>query len=377
MLHLIKIENVLSYKKATLDFYASSKTENEFLPSSFGHRITPVAAIFGNNASGKTNLVEALRLLVKNIVHSFRDQKVFYSPHATLTGEPSSFSVVVELNGNLFEYELVIQKKKVLKEQLRVKGPKRRYRRVFLRESRTIKIGSQYTKDYPLKGKNLPEFCTAISLLYHSGFSPINDFYRYFEKVFIYSPERPPRFFFWDHTLKSIKEGPREQKAFILKMLEVADVGIKQFSILKPAEKPYWGVEFIHEIEGQKVKFRHDQESEGTIYLFLLSLYLYTSLRTGSPVILDQIEGYIHPWTWEYIVNLFKNPENNASRAQLIFTTHCPTVMDVLEKEEVWLVKKAEGVSEIYSAKDFKGLSPTTDLKAFYLSGKLGAVPGC
>ncbi len=375
MVHVIRFQNVLSYKEAEVDFYTSTKQENSLL-SAFTRGLSPLAAIFGNNASGKSNFIEALAIFKRLVIDSFKEGKLYYFPHLMLHNKDSLFEIIIEVDGHLYHYYLRYNQKSVIKESLSIRKPKKRFRRIFLREGKRLKIGDKFKHSFPLKKEEVDPSYLALPYLYHSGFKPVNPIYNFFQDMIIYLPGKGETTPLFEKALIQIQKGPPELIQFTRRILEMADIGIKDF-LMSQERKAFRGIEFIHTFsEEQKIPLSFYEESTGTVILFLLSPHFYQVLRKGSLMALDQIDGNIHPWTWEKILNLFRSPAKNVSQAQLLFSTHCPSVMDSLQKEELWLVEKRQGFSEIYSAKDFVDLKKSADLRRLYLSGKLGAVPG-
>ncbi len=374
MIHCFRFRNVLSYREGEIDFYASGRRENS-LPSGFAPGICPVAAIFGNNASGKSNFIEAFRLFRELVVSSFKEGRLYYLPHVLLHGEDSLFEIEAEINGQLYRYHLRYNEKEVTDEVLLVRKVGKRFRRIFLRQGNQLKIGEGFRQAFPLKKKLVASGYVALPYLYHSGFEPVQPLFDFLKEITVYLPGRGEGKGFLESALRELHRADPGLLQFVKRILEIADVGIKDF-LFSQEKKAFQGLEFVHAFTRKEARLSLAEESTGTVILFLLSPHLYRILQRGSLMVLDQVDGNIHPWTWEKILNFFRSPARNVAQAQLLFSTHCPSVMDCLRKEELWLVEKRDGFSEIYSAKDFVDLKKGEDLRRLYLSGKLGAVPG-
>ena len=98
-------------------------------------------------------------------------------------------------------------------------------------------------------------------------------------------------------------------------------------------------------------------------------------LENGYVLVVDELDTSLHPLALRGVIELFKNPKTNPKHAQLIFTTHDTSVMDLFNREQVWLVEKNNKyMSTLISVDEFKGR--TTDIiEKKYLAGRYGALP--
>lgn len=89
----------------------------------------------------------------------------------------------------------------------------------------------------------------------------------------------------------------------------------------------------------------------------------------------DELDTSLHPLALRGVIELFKNPKTNPKHAQLIFTTHDTSIMDLFNREQVWLVEKNKDyASELISVSDFEGRS-TDIIEKKYMAGRYGALP--
>ena len=117
-------------------------------------------------------------------------------------------------------------------------------------------------------------------------------------------------------------------------------------------------------------------ESSGTQRLFHLIPQLYIALDSGSPAVLDEIDGDLHVAIVNEIIHWFHTHETNPHNAQLFVTVHNVGVLDDLEKEELFIVEKGQdGATRIHSAQDVSGLRRDTRLYPKYRAGVLGGIP--
>jgi len=118
------------------------------------------------------------------------------------------------------------------------------------------------------------------------------------------------------------------------------------------------------------------EESSGTQRFIEIFPRLYYVLETGGIAIIDEIDTDLHPLLLPELFRWFGDQERNPRGAQLLFTAHNPALLNDLEKEQVFLTEKPSGQStNVYGARDIKGLRREPSLMKKYLAGELGAVP--
>jgi len=133
-----------------------------------------------------------------------------------------------------------------------------------------------------------------------------------------------------------------------------------------------------------EASFDLSEESDGTQKLFALAGPWSYVLMKGCIVVVDELDARLHPALTRWLVRLFHDPKTNPHGAQLIFTTHSPGLLDhrpqgqpLLRRDQVWLVEKdAHGGTALYSLWDFRK-PPRRDenIRLGYLAGRYGAVP--
>jgi len=119
-----------------------------------------------------------------------------------------------------------------------------------------------------------------------------------------------------------------------------------------------------------------EHESEGTQKLFELSPFIYEALKHKKPIIIDEFDARFHPLLTKRILELFNSNENTGS--QLIFTTHDTNLLssDLLRRDQIEFVEKDKyGASHLYSLAKFKGIRNTASFEKDYIQGKYGAIP--
>jgi AAA15 family ATPase/GTPase len=137
---------------------------------------------------------------------------------------------------------------------------------------------------------------------------------------------------------------------------------------------------FSHRTESEETElFDLAMESAGTRKLFRLAPLVINALDNGGVLIVDELDGSMHPFMAELIIRLFNDPEVNKGSAQLIFSTHNISLMssEHFRRDQIWLTEKQNGATRIFSLEDFdkKKVKPLSPFNRWYAEGRFGAVP--
>ena len=128
--------------------------------------------------------------------------------------------------------------------------------------------------------------------------------------------------------------------------------------------------------DGEAVAFDLGEESDGTRKLFDYAGGLLQAIDHGATVCIDELDRSLHPHISRFLVELFQH-SNNPKNAQLVFSTHDVTLMDqdLLRRDQVWFIEKdARGGSRLYPLLDYSPRKGEA-LERGYLKGRYGAVP--
>ncbi len=121
--------------------------------------------------------------------------------------------------------------------------------------------------------------------------------------------------------------------------------------------------------------FEFCDESDGTKRLFDL-VYMLLTKQADTVFIVDELERSLHPKLTRHFLELFMDM-HKGDNIQLIFTTHESTIMDqsLFRRDEIWFVERDEnGDSRVYSLDRFKERYDKKISKD-YLDGRYGAIP--
>lgn len=356
--------------------------------------VLPVAAIYGANASGKTNVVLAMRFMASVVRSSHArwvpDKPIQLEPFAGQANTPSTFSTDFLLGGVRYQYGFSLSPEAVVEEWMYA-YPSGKKQTWFRREgnkaiSFSTKLqGENRTIERLTRQNSL--FLSAAAQNNHQALLPI---YLWFSRSLSYVTDR--RSVTNEHA-KALYEDP-DLRARLGRMLSVADMGINDLSVRKvdvTAETKEkfkqsaaklisayeMDIHFLHRIGELTLPFDEVQESKGTIAFLCLLYPALQALKDGGVVFVDELDESLHPLLAIEVIRQFGDTASNPNGAQLIFNTHDTNLLGagVLRRDEIWFTeKRQDGASQIYPLTDFKPRKQE-DLANGYLQGRYGAIP--
>ena len=361
-------------------------------------RVLTVAGIYGPNASGKSSVLEALAWLSYAIGASLRSWSDFVPrlPHLFGDGpdQPSTFEVDFEVAGVRHGYRLEVIYKGVLYESL-YSYPERRRRTLFEREGDDISFRRGLTGVAGIEQLLTPT-TLALSAAKRLGISVIGAAGNALSWMHALGPRKrgatlflPPEHDplsevlagqFEDWTTES---GPdlaiRDAYVALLRFAdpEIDDVVILRDDDPEPSD-PRRRLRFVRNDAGEQVHFEIGQESAGTQAWFNLLGPAFGALRHGQVMLFDEIDASLHPRLSTRLIELFQDPQTNPHNAQLIFTTHDTSLLNALNRDEVWFTEKAPGgATRLIALAEFGGerVRRSLNLERAYLQGRFGAIP--
>jgi energy-coupling factor transporter ATP-binding protein EcfA2 len=384
---------------------------------SIAERVLTVAAVYGPNASGKSNVLDALSWLSTAVQASLRgwDQFIPRDPFKFGDGptSPSIYEVDAVVGGVRYAYTLELDDSKVLFEGL-YSYPERRRRVLFEREGTDIRFRRGLGA---LSGTRelLTSTTLALSAAMRFNDEEVAPFARYLSGVRVLGVPRQvfrtaPMVvgfdlslarFIGSQTTEDLFKVPGtnareaqpddtgeawpEARESALALLRLADLGIDDVEITEqPGDPPREGarprreVRLTHRADGQERLFNLGEESAGTQTWFSLIGPALVALRHGQVFLVDEIDASLHPRLSARLLDLFQDRVTNPHGAQLIFTTHDTTLLNHLNRDEVWLTEKGEsGTTTLTALAEYGGdkVRRSLNLEKAYLQGRFGAVP--
>lgn len=376
------------------------------------------SVIYGANASGKSNLILALRAFTSFVLYS-TDLKVeqdipYYEPYkldANYLTKPTGFEMEFVGNGNIrYKYNVFFDRKEVLREEL-VFYPNRQAARLFLREKgKNIKFGSQIKgRKKGIESELLPNNLF-LSKAANSNHQQLKEVYLFFlKRLKFHMPGDTAISSKNQHTTLQLLEAHGDFKRKLVSFLAAADTGIHSIDlkikndningrsrsayfdkIAAPPGKPdLTDLPFIpvvsHKVydndkEKGMIYFELDEESNGTIKMYNLAGKVINALESSCSFIMDELDSSLHPFISRYILELFNDPKKNPNNAQLIVTTHDISLLNpgLLRRDQVWFTARNDyGATEIFSLDEFdkNEVRKNVPFDRWYLNGRFGALP--
>lgn len=362
--------------------------------------LLPVAALYGANASGKSNLLDGFGYMQVAVLHSHRvwdpEGGVPRYPFAWdgYRSKPSSFELTFLIDNIRYEYGFVVDDKQVLEEWLYAwpKGSKSVwFERELDGDLHQYKFGDGLKGDKRLIEEVTRPNALFLSVATQHNNAQLSQIYEWFwnlrtinlksKKNFISHPTGDRWFAAAFREKGSISNGDNlRQSRFqsLFNLLQAADVGILNMK-LDPSDSTKILVQHRISLEDEWLPF--SEESDGTKSLFRQAPLLLDALESGGLMIVDELEVSLHPLLALRLVELFNNPRVNSKNSQLIFSTHDTNLLNgfsaeaPLRRDQIWLTEKnAEGATQIFPLTDFKPRK-AENLERGYLMGRYGAIP--
>ncbi|MCQ2555625.1 MAG: ATP-binding protein [Clostridia bacterium] len=389
MLTQFSFSNFKSYRDDTVfSFQAEAIPEfrDSLLDTDSASPLLPVSVVYGPNAGGKTNLLQALSALIftvvkpvmelgKNRVHGIIQQDVSVHPFlldSDSKNRPSEFEIYFRTSGNEFRYYIAILDSNIVSEHLywRTIGGKKTGT-VFKREGSSIELGASIGNGNINKDVN-PKMPYLSFLAINYNIPLIVQAESWFESCITKSYAVP------DNSLSGIPSDP-ERKNLILKALNDLGIDVTDYQLNSDGNRLYTK----RIIDGEPHTLSFDEESDGTRKLLSVLPLLITALKEGRLAVIDELDAKLHPKLLRYIICLFKNTHINRNGAQLLFTSHDISTMKntVFRRDEIWFsALDQEHTSRIYSLYDIRKeddthVNNTAAYDKQYLEGRYGADP--
>ncbi|MDE6993288.1 MAG: ATP-binding protein [Lachnospiraceae bacterium] len=410
MLVMFKVKNYTSFKnESILDMRATAYVQHptHVIRANGKPDLLKTTALYGANASGKSNLISAMfffeqyifsQFIYKNENEDFESNeigmKMKLEPFGLSndTNNASEFDIIFLHNDNQIQYGFECTSKEVLNEWLFINDKK-----VFERTGTELSFGTKYQKMLGAY-KKLPAERLYVAVLEYflddeAKKAVLGDFIAFFSREYNVFTE-----ILFESTVKGLAGiiglskklvGNTAYRKKVEHYLRLIDVGIKRLDVQtetifdehtgkKRDEKVVRTVHDIYDeagnIVGEKL-FDLRQESTGTLRFLAYIQNIIEMISNGGVFIVDEMSARLHPLLTKLIVDIFCSSQNK--KAQLIFTTHDISLLNnnQFRRDEVVFVDKNErGESSLYALSDLKVREDATFNKD-YLQGKYGAIP--
>lgn len=416
MLLQFSVENFRSIRhRSEITFVATSLKDQRdtLIPSDHAkYGVLPVLALYGANASGKSNLLLAFRFMRSAVLSSFvRGEPGSGTPYEPFclddecNGEPSTFILDFVLSDVRYQFGFSLTAVRIVEEWLYA-FPKKQKQILYSRDAREEDEEFYFSRSFEGSNKQIQSitrenslFISAATKSGHPLLTAISSYFRRNISVRLTSSfERDSELakeFSRDHTLL----------AESIRYLSLADTGIHDVQLHKTAvseehkseldelykviakmsgssqispPKEHTSIRFGHTGSDGKLRYLDfADESLGTRYLFSLLPAMIVALRHGHVLILDEITTSLHTLLSRRLVSIFQDRDTNPKGAQLVFSTHDTNLLSpgFLRRDEIWFTEKTEaGETTVFPLTDIKTKN-TDNIERGYVQGRFGAVP--
>ena len=394
MLIRFSFKNFKSFKDENcLDMEATSLKEHEYNVAKIDNgEYLKVAAIYGANASGKTNVLQAFDYMKNRILvsddskkNSPIDEENIYS--FMINEEPIALEVeILAKNNKIYKYGFELLKDNIISEWLYEKRVNKFYS-IFERENNNVTM-----KTNKIAGLSNIDEKTLFLNIYSKIDKDNEDFanvYYWFMNSNYLDLGNPDFEGIIDKRVSFKILTDKNYKKELLKFIKTFDAGIEDINTIPDSVEAVKNNNGIVDIKvthkgenGEEKALPFYLESNGTRKMFYLFDFFMDALKNGMILFVDELDTKLHPLLTRYIINLFHNSDTNKGNGQLIYSTHDTVNLnkETFRRDEIWFAEKdKEGISTIYSLADYK----INDVKVRndatynkdYLSGRYGAIP--
>jgi uncharacterized protein len=375
------------------------------------------AAVYGANASGKSNLAKALQFMVWFMINSSKEtqstDRIHVEPFRLSTeteGQPSSFEIVFLLDGQQHRYGFTADRQRVISEWLYY-VPKTRETKLFSREYDDFGISKVYKANGISERTRSNALFISVSAQFNVGKS--KSILNWLMSQFILVSGL-------DNSQMALNyifnEEVSDEAIQLLSRMDLGIVGFRfqQFrsfdEILDEEQKKngvmskedlnayrrgYDAAAKFENITANRIetlhrKFNHEgeqvslesfslleNESDGTRKIFMLASILLYTLKNGSILVVDEFDARWHPLMGRAIVKLFNSNETNPKNAQLIIMTHDTNLLSnkIFRRDQIWFTEKDRyGATTLYSLAEYR-VRNDASYSSDYIKGKYGAIP--
>lgn len=405
----------------TLSFVAENtrRHRNNLIPRG-GYNLLKTVALFGANASGKSNYVKAIGTMcdfVRNSATRMNEGDLIAAAEPfrldpVLRDAPSRFEITFITNAIVYTYGFEANRSRVVSEWLTSKkegstASMSEFRRTWDNASSNevwFFKGFKDADENQIKDRTLGNML-ALSVGTQQKVGVLSPAYLYL-RTYIWTFDMSSEVKPLGMQTALLCEESEEMRINLSSLLHGSDTGVEDIQIESslqrmpdaPLEMPeqfqnaFQALEKLtaslpvphimvsrRDREGKMTKFDfEDDESQGTQRFFAIAGPLLRALEKGALLIVDELDASMHPLLTRRLLELFQSVEANISGAQLLFTTHDASLLDqdLFRRDQIWLAEKCDGASTFFSLADIR--PPIRNTESFlrnYLTGRYGGTP--
>ncbi|MBP9743116.1 MAG: ATP-binding protein [Burkholderiales bacterium] len=416
MLISFTLRNFKSFKdEMTLSLF-SEKDTKPTLQVPYGNdkevSILPSVALYGTNASGKTNLILGLVYMQHFIVNCLNVpglQRPLYDPFLLDKENPNKsvmFEVVLILNNTRFQYGFEYNQDRILSEWLYSFSGMSKFKTWFQREWKNNSYVYTDNNITPNR-KKIQEIANTRDDALYLAIAGVNysnavlrSIYDWFRNKLVVNPYSPyVNNLAIAETADLYLDEPQtnDNTNIVLDFMKNADLHIDDVQIErekipvaemnnKPPTRGNFAVNDGQFLKSYQIQLSHkgvyfdlNKESSGTIKMFSLASMWYKAIHQGKTLVIDELNTSLHPDLVILLLKYFNNSVLNPGKGQLIFSTHDTSIMhaEYLSREQIWFCVKNlhNHASEIYSLLDFGERADKSNYERQYRDGRYGAIP--
>lgn len=386
-------------------------------------RILPVAAIYGGNASGKTNLFKALNFTKGLVTKGSQPDSLIpvesFLLDPSCANKPTRFEYELLIEEEIYAFSFAVTRKEVVEEKL-VHITSTSERTLYDRKNGEATFDNRLKKDkflqFAFNGtRDNQLFLTNSVSQKVENFRPVYDWFRStlelvapdtrFEPFEQFLDEEHPLFSTMNTMLPQLDTGIAHIGGEVIsfeniplpaslktKLQEDVKEGMSVRLLTEPINERFIItrkkgqliakklVTYHPKSDGSEAKFEMRQESDGSQRIIdLLPAFLEISARNAKKVyVIDEVDRSLHSLLIRQLLEGYLSNCSINSRAQILFTTHDVLLMDqqLLRRDEMWIAEReTSGNSNLISLSDYKDIRYDKDIRKSYLQGRLGGVP--
>ncbi|MGB7443297.1 MAG: ATP-binding protein [Coleofasciculaceae cyanobacterium] len=397
----------VTFSMVAANIFAKNKEldENNIFAIDDDLQLLKSAAVYGANASGKSNLAKALGFMRWFMINSSKEtqstEKIGVEGFKLSTeteNKPSLFEIVFLLAGQKYRYGFEANRDRVVSEWL-FYVPKSRETKLFERDNDNISAAKKYNADGIAQRTRHNALFLSVSAQFNVEIAEnILNWLTRKLKIISGLDDRGYR----AYTVSCLMDNHDRNE--IIQLIKKLDLGISEVKVKEaeitvdslpdqiPDEIKNWIlksgkaalVQTTHrkfDSQGSYVSTElfdiEKQESEGTQKIFALAGPLVDTLRDGKVLIVDELDARLHPLISRAIIELFNSKETNPNNAQLIIMTHDTNLLSnkIFRRDQIWFTEKNSlAATDLYSLVEYK-VRNDASFESDYIKGRYGAIP--
>jgi len=398
----------------TISLEATSISEfKENIFSTKKGKLNKCAAIYGANASGKSNLIQAMGLMRNMIFESFEKSSassLSFDPFLLKSSnlkEPTFFEAVFLIDDIRYRYGFEYNEKSIKAEWLFF-TEKRKEKPLFIRENDGIQVFRFFKEGNSLEEKTRTNalFLTVVDQFNGKIAQKVMNWFNNFNIIDGISHRG-----YRSITFKMLEDKATRQS--LTEFYQELDLGFHSIEIKKElfdAEKMIQGLpedlvkQLVTDLEGETIvnlTTKHkmfdenhefinafqefnvrSQESSGTNKIIDLSGPIFDTLKDGGILVIDELDAKLHSLLTISIIRLFQSETTNPKNAQLLFATHNNNILSLgrLRRDQIYFTEKDSlGITDLYSLVEYnmkgKRVRKDNSFEKDYIKGRYGSIP--